>query len=91
MLGQLMGAAAGVARVLLDREAAIVGHRSVPVVPIRRSGPTIDFVEVRCAGCGCIVDAGIRVSVCGDPNCCCRELRTRGPDPTAEATSDSES
>ncbi len=53
--------------------------------------PTIDFVEVRCAGCGCIVEAGIRVSVCGDPNCCCRELRTRGPDPTAEDASDSES
>ncbi len=39
MLGQLMGSAAGVARVLLDREAAIVGHRPVPVVPIRRSEP----------------------------------------------------
>ena len=26
--------------------------------------------------------------MCGDPNCCCRELRRQGPDPAAQAASD---
>lgn len=39
LLGQLMGHTAGVGRVLLGREAAIVGHRPVPVSAIRMSEP----------------------------------------------------
>lgn len=29
---------------------------------------------MRCAGCGCLVDAGQVVKRCTDPQCCCREL-----------------
>jgi len=35
-------------------------------------------VEIRCAGCGCLVDRGVRVALCGDPECCCKELPVRG-------------
>src|SRR6516225_5169475 len=31
-------------------------------------------MEVRCAGCGCLVDAGEVVERCGDPECCCKDL-----------------
>jgi len=31
-------------------------------------------MEIRCAGCGCVVDRGVRVVLCGDPKCCCKEL-----------------
>ena len=34
-------------------------------------------MEVGCAECGCRVDAGIRVAVCENPQCCCRHLPVR--------------
>ena len=30
-----------------------------------------------CADCGCLVEAGVRVSTCDSPNCCCTALATR--------------
>ena len=30
-----------------------------------------------CADCGCLVEAGIRVSTCDGPSCCCLALPTR--------------
>lgn len=30
-----------------------------------------------CADCGCLVEAGVRVSTCDGPNCCCTALPTR--------------
>ena len=38
-------------------------------------------MEMRCADCGCRVDRGVRVEMCGDPACCCRELPVRAADP----------
>ena len=35
-------------------------------------------VKIRCAECGCVVDRGVRVTPCGDPECCCKELPVRG-------------
>jgi hypothetical protein len=35
-------------------------------------------MEVYCAGCGCLVERGIRIVPCGSPQCCCRELPLRG-------------
>jgi hypothetical protein len=35
---------------------------------------TIEDVQILCAGCGCSVDAGVRVTVCSDESCCCRQL-----------------
>ncbi len=37
-------------------------------------------MEIRCAECGCVVDRGVRVTPCGDPECCCKELPVRGGD-----------
>jgi hypothetical protein len=37
-----------------------------------------------CADCGCLVDHGIRIEVCGDPSCCCRELPIATDETTAE-------
>lgn len=31
-------------------------------------------MEIICAECGCLVDRGIRLHVCGDATCCCTEL-----------------
>jgi len=31
-------------------------------------------MEMRCAECGCLVDAGRVVARCGNPECCCRDL-----------------
>jgi len=31
-------------------------------------------VEIACADCGCLVDRGVVLVRCGDPECCCREL-----------------
>lgn len=31
-------------------------------------------MRIQCAACGCIVDGGIRVAVCGDPRSCCSAL-----------------
>lgn len=37
-------------------------------------------MEIACAGCGCVVDRGVIVSVCADhPICCCGELPIRRP------------
>jgi hypothetical protein len=36
-----------------------------------------------CADCGCIVDGGVRVATCGDPDCCCRDVPM--PEPQSEA------
>ncbi len=35
-----------------------------------------------CADCGCLVEAGVRVSTCAGPGCCCSAL------PTSEALAD---
>lgn len=34
-------------------------------------------MEMACAGCGCLVDRGVRVATCGEPGCCCSALVTR--------------
>ena len=34
-------------------------------------------MEMRCADCGCRVDRGERLEVCGDPRCCCHDLPVR--------------
>lgn len=34
-------------------------------------------VEILCADCGCLVDRGVRITVCDDVNCCCRDLPVR--------------
>jgi hypothetical protein len=31
-------------------------------------------VEMRCAECGCLVDARRVVERCSDPDCCCKDL-----------------
>jgi hypothetical protein len=31
-----------------------------------------------CADCGCLVDRGTRVELCGDRDCCCRDLPVHG-------------
>ena len=31
-------------------------------------------VEIACADCGCVVDRGVVLVRCGDPDCCCRDL-----------------
>jgi hypothetical protein len=31
-------------------------------------------VKIACAECGCVVDRGIRLAVCSDPECCCKDL-----------------
>ena len=33
-------------------------------------------MRMACAECGCVVDAGTRVSVCADAGCCCATLPT---------------
>jgi|GEM_PF-2069494 hypothetical protein len=35
-------------------------------------------MAIRCAECGCVVDRGVRITPCGDPECCCKELPVRG-------------
>ena len=37
-------------------------------------------MEIGCADCGCIVDAGVRVVPCGTPDCCCCDLPVRSTD-----------
>lgn len=39
---------------------------------------TIASVQIRCAECGCVVDAGARVRTCGDNACCCADLPVAG-------------
>jgi len=39
-----------------------------------------NVVEVHCAECGCLVDAGRVVERCGDPDCCCRDLPDKSRD-----------
>ena len=34
-------------------------------------------MEMRCADCGCVVDAGVRLVCCDDPSCCCAHLPVR--------------
>jgi len=34
-------------------------------------------VEFKCAGCGCIVDRGVRIQSCGTTSCCCLHLPTQ--------------
>jgi hypothetical protein len=34
-------------------------------------------MEMLCAGCGCLVERGVRVVVCDDPNCCCQQVPVR--------------
>jgi hypothetical protein len=41
-------------------------------------------VKMACADCGCIVDGGVRVATCSDPNCCCRDVPM--PESQSEAT-----
>jgi hypothetical protein len=35
-------------------------------------------MEIRCAECGCLVDAGEVVERCENSRCCCRELPDKG-------------
>ena len=35
-------------------------------------------MEMRCAGCGCLVDAGDVVERCGTRECCCTDLPDKG-------------
>ena len=32
------------------------------------------MTEMRCAECGCLVDAGLVIERCGDPDCCCKDV-----------------
>lgn len=41
-------------------------------------------MEMHCADCGCRVDRGVRVEMCGDPACCCRDLPVRGEHPGSD-------
>ncbi len=34
-------------------------------------------MEIECADCGCLVDAGIRIVPCDKSDCCCRHLPAR--------------
>jgi hypothetical protein len=34
-------------------------------------------VKVSCAECGCVVEQGVRVVLCGEQDCCCQHLPTR--------------
>jgi hypothetical protein len=36
-----------------------------------------ELMEILCADCGCLVDRGVRITVCSDPNCCCNNLPIR--------------
>lgn len=38
---------------------------------------TSELMEYKCAECGCLVERGIRVLVCAEPNCCCGDLPAR--------------
>ena len=31
-------------------------------------------MEIACADCGCIIERGIVLVRCGNPDCCCRDL-----------------
>lgn len=48
------------------------------VVSLRNDLGTLSTMEMSCAECGCVVDRGIRVAVCSDPGCCCRDLPLSG-------------
>jgi hypothetical protein len=39
-------------------------------------------MTIACADCGCLVDRGIRVESCADPDCCCRHLPVATADDT---------
>ena len=39
-------------------------------------------MPIRCADCGCVVARGLRLTLCGDPSCCCAEPPVRQPDPS---------
>jgi hypothetical protein len=36
-----------------------------------------ELMVILCADCGCLVDRGVRITVCADPMCCCRDLPIR--------------
>ena len=48
-------------------------------------GSSVLVVEILCADCGCLVDRGVRVTVCGDPDCCCAHLAIHKTDDAGEA------
>lgn len=61
----------------------------LPVDSVRTSTRAIqsysDPVEMSCADCGCLVERGVRISLCGKPECCCLEFPTRAsPETLAE-------
>lgn len=37
-------------------------------------------MQMACADCDCVVEDGVRVETCGDPDCCCAHI----PDAEAE-------
>jgi hypothetical protein len=39
----------------------------------------LDRMEMRCAGCGCRVDRGVRLIPCGTVDCCCSDLTLASP------------
>lgn len=51
---------------------------------LRGRGPTAVHccaMEIVCADCGCLVDRGVRVTVCAvGPDCCCQDLPIRAKD-----------
>jgi hypothetical protein len=47
---------------------------TLPVSESAESGYRMRHMEMRCAECGCLVDAGRVVKRCDDPDCCCRDL-----------------
>ena len=45
-------------------------------------------MTIACADCGCLVDRGIRVESCPDPDCCCQHLPVATADDTTENNRD---
>ncbi len=50
--------------------------------------PHTTAVTIACADCGCLVDRGIRVESCADPDCCCRHLPVATADDPTENSRD---
>jgi hypothetical protein len=41
---------------------------------LRHPPPKGRSMEIRCAGCQCVADRGVRTSTCDDAGCCCADL-----------------
>ncbi len=55
----------------------ILDQRATFAATVQLVGPSLTVVELACAECGCVVDAGVRIVVCNDRGCCCADLPLR--------------